>query len=34
VDLVCDPGLVLYFQKLGWAEIAGMGLRSPGNLLT
>jgi len=32
IDLVCDPALVPYYRGLGMAEIAGMGLRSPGNL--
>jgi GNAT superfamily N-acetyltransferase len=32
IDLVCDPELVPYYRRLGLAEIAGMGLRSPGNL--
>jgi ribosomal protein S18 acetylase RimI-like enzyme len=32
IDLVCDSALVPYYQKIGMSEIAGMGLRAPGNL--
>jgi GNAT superfamily N-acetyltransferase len=33
VDLVCDPPLVPYYQRLGLAPIQGMGLRTPSNLV-
>ncbi|MBM6980582.1 MAG: GNAT family N-acetyltransferase [Actinomyces succiniciruminis] len=29
VDLCCDPGMLPYYEKLGFARLAGAGLRNP-----
>ena len=32
VDLCCDPDLVSFYERLGLARLAGMGLRHPAAL--
>ncbi|SDN68513.1 Acetyltransferase (GNAT) domain-containing protein [Actinomyces ruminicola] len=32
VDLCCDPEMLPYYERLGFARLAGAGLRNPGAL--